>query len=177
MNARETEQKGITLIGMPTSGKSTIGRIVAERLSMEMLDVDRWMEEEAGKPLEQIVREDGKEVAQAMETRRLLARDLGNKVVSTPGSIIYSPVVLPSLRDQTEILWLDVPYPEIKHRLDSDPNPDRRWQIFGIEKGLDTLYEERVPLYREWAKHVIACAGKEVPEIADEIIETVGLTK
>lgn len=172
-------EKGITLIGMPTSGKSTIGRVVAERLGWEMLDVDRWMESEQRMPLAEILDSIGPEKTLELETACLTKTSLYRKIVSTPGSVIYNgEKVYDALARQTDIVWLDVPLDEIDRRLRTDPDPNRADQIIGIkEKGLNGLFAERKPLYEQWsaAGYVINCAFKDIPEIASEIINTVGL--
>lgn len=171
------EKKGITLIGMPTSGKSTIGRVIAEKLEWPMLDVDRWMEEKMHMPLAQIIQTIGTEETLALETGCLTETNLRQIVVSTPGSVIYNDVY-DALAAQTDIVWLNVALDEVERRLKTDPDPNRADQIIGIkQKGLAGLYAEREPLYRQWsaAGYVIDCASKDVPQIADEIIDTVML--
>lgn len=171
------EQKGITLIGMPTSGKSTIGAVIAERLQWPMLDVDRWMEAKMHMPLGKIIETIGTEETLALETDCLIQADLHQVVVSTPGSIIYNDVY-DVLASQTDIVWLNVPVEEVERRLRTDPDPNRADQIIGIkEKGLAKLFAEREPLYRKWsaAGYVISCAFKDASGIATEIIDTVGL--
>ncbi len=172
---QQMEKKGITLIGMPTSGKSTIGRHLAERLRWPMLDVDRWMEEHEAMPLAQILAVKSIEYALDLETRCLREANLYETVVSTPGSIIYNDVLEP-LQRQTDIVWLNVSLAEVRHRLDTDPDPDRKDQIIGIkEKGLEGLFNERMPLYRKWSigGYVIDCAGKSQLDITSEIIDTI----
>lgn len=168
------EQKGISLIGMPTSGKTTIGKIVAERLSWPLLDVDKWMEQQEGMPLADVIETKGVDYTLDLETHCLQNTILYETVVSTPGSILYNHV-LGTLQAQTEIVWLDVPYKEIERRLATDPNPNRINTIIGVkEKGLERLYNERVPLYKKWAKFVIDCTAKDSFEIATEVISITG---
>lgn len=168
------EQKGISLIGMPTSGKTTIGKVVAERLSWPMLDVDRWMEQQEGIPLADVIETKGVDYTLELETHCLQNASLYETVVSTPGSIIYNHV-LGTLQAQTDIVWLDVPYKEIERRLAIDPNPNRINTIIGVkEKGLERLYNERVPVYKKWAKFIIDCTAKDPFEIAAEVISITG---
>lgn len=171
------ERKGITLIGMPTSGKSTIGAELAKRLDWPMLDVDRWMEHHEGMPLGDVIAKKGDKYTLDLETQCLRESDLHQVIVSTPGSIIYSDAAKEPLEIQTNIFWLNVSLDEVRKRLETDPDPNRQNQIIGIkEKGLDGLYVERTPKYSAWARYVIECATKDINEITDEIINTFNQT-
>lgn len=167
------ERKGISLIGFPASGKSTIGKVVARMVDMPYLDIDRWIDEVEGRPLSEVIRERGAEYTLNLETKCIRGRDLRNTLVSTPGSIIYNDVY-DHLSEQTEIVWLNVPTADLRSRLECDEEHMR--EVIGLkEKGFDKLYAERAPLYRKWAKYVIDCAGKDVDQIAGEIADTVQL--
>lgn len=164
------ERKGITLIGMPTSGKTTIGREIAQRLRWPLLDIDQCIEKQEGMALGEVIASKGPEYALNQETEFIHVTNLLSTVVSTPGSIIYNDV-LGKLQSETHIYWLDVTLDEVKRRLSEDPNPRRIETIIGAkEKGLDRLYAERTPLYQKWAQYVISCAGKDASQIASEII-------
>jgi shikimate kinase len=163
------KRKGISLIGFPASGKSTIGRHVAKKTGLPMLDIDRWMEERVGTALSEIIRTNGAEYTLNLETTSIRGRDLGDMIVSTPGSIIYNDVY-DHLAEYTDIVWLDVPFEELKRRLETDAEHLR--EIIGIkEKGLDGLFAERRPLYEKWAHHRIDCEGKTAKQIATEIVD------
>lgn len=163
------KRKGISLIGMPASGKSTIGRELSRTLGMPLLDIDKWMEEHEGMPLKQAIMQRGAAYILALESRCVRELDLHEMIVSTPGSIIYNDVVEP-MRQQTNIVWLNVPYEDIERRLAPDVHNERG--IIGLaEKGLRRLYEERLPLYQRWAQYTIDCAGKQQQEITQEIID------
>lgn len=163
------KERGITLIGFPASGKSTIGRHVARLTGYEMLDIDRWMEQQEGMPLSQVIREKGVEYTLDLETKSVMGRDMHETLVSTPGSIIYNDVY-DHLAAQTDIVWLDVPFDELQRRLENDAEHMR--EIIGIrEKGLDGLFTERRPLYKKWARFVIECAGKSAGDIACEVVD------
>lgn len=166
------KRKGISLIGMPASGKSTIGRELSRTLDMPLLDIDKWMEEHEGMPLKQAIVQKGAAYILALESRCVRELDLHETIVSTPGSIIYNDVVEP-LRQQTNIVWLNVPYGDIEQRLAPDVHNERG--IIGLaEKGLQLLYEERLPLYRRWAQYTIDCTGKRQQEITQEITNLFG---
>jgi len=162
------KRKGITLIGMPASGKSTIGKELSAKLGLPLLDVDQWMEEHEGMPLRDIIRTKGAEYTLNLETSCIRDQDLHETIVSTPGSIIYNDV-LDALEEQTHIIWLNAPLSLLQERLAPDVNNERG--IIGLEeKGLDGLFAERMPLYEKWAQYTIDCGGKEQAAIVAEAI-------
>lgn len=166
------KRKGISLIGMPASGKSTIGRELSQTLGFPLLDIDKWMEEHENLPLKQAILQKGVAYILALESRCVRELDLHETIVSTPGSIIYNDVVEP-LRMQTNIVWLNVPFETFEKRLAPDVNNERG--IIGLaEKGLRCLYEERLPLYQQWAQYTIDCENKQQYEITQEIIDLFG---
>lgn len=163
--------KGVSLIGMPASGKSTICKKLASALSWPLLDIDLWMEAHEGMPLKQIIDTKGKDYALDLETSCIRDTNLFETVLSTPGSIIYNDV-LDVLQQQTHIIWLDVPFSTLEARLAPDIENERG--IIGLkEKGLKGLYDERTPFYEKWATHRIDCEEKSVSKIVKEIIAIV----
>ncbi len=165
------KQKGITLIGMPASGKSTIGRQLSKALDLPLLDIDSEMEQREGMPMREIIANRGAEATLDVETNFIRSQNLYKTIVSTPGSIVYNDV-LDILREQTHIVWLNVPKQTIAKRLDADIEPKR--QIIGLEqKGFDVLFSERTRLYKEWATYTIDCQGKDVAGIVREIIKVI----
>ena len=166
------KRKGISLIGMPASGKSTIGRELTSTLGLPLLDIDKWMEDHEGLALKQAIVQKGAAYILALESRCVRELDLHDTIVSTPGSIIYNDVLEP-LQQQTNIVWLDVPFATLQERLAPDVNNERG--IIGLaEKGLRRLFEERLPLYQQWAQYRIDCDGKQQHEITQEIIDILG---
>lgn len=160
-------RKGLALIGMPASGKSTVSRELARLLGWPLLDVDQWMEEHESLPLREIIAIKGKEYTLNLETDCIRNTDLRKTVLSTPGSIIYNDI-LDVLQRQTHIVWLDVPFPVIEERL--APDVDNKRGIIGLkEKGLRKLYDERRPLYEKWATHVVECGNKDISAIVQEV--------
>lgn len=160
--------RGITLIGMPTCGKSTIGKILAAKLGYEFLDVDRQMEAVEGMDLPTIIRTKGDEYVLDLEYSVVKDRDLDGVLVSTPGSVIYGKS-RPTLRAKTYVIYIKIPLSEVAKRLGSDNK--RQGEIIGIrEKGIEGLYKERTPLYEDWAHYVLEYSGQSPRQMADEII-------
>jgi len=159
--------KGITLIGMPGAGKSVIGKQLANQLGWNFIDLDILLKEKEGKDLIEIIREKGEREFVELETKYALELTLANTVFSPGGSIVYSPRAMEKLNSETNIIYLDVPFEEIKNRLAGDL--ETRGIIGLALNGLDNLFKERVLLYQNFSHHTISCAGSSEKEIINQI--------
>ena len=84
----------IVLIGMPGTGKSVVGRALAERLNFTFVDVDDLIIEKAGKKLSQVLREEGLEAFLALEERVGLETEFNHTVIATGGSMVLSAAAM-----------------------------------------------------------------------------------
>lgn len=160
-------KKGITLIGMPGAGKSTVGKLLAKKIGYDFLDLDILIKEKEGRGHAEIVKEKGDAELMRLEELHTLGLDLNKTVFSPGGSIVYSAAAMEKLRAETKIIYLELPLSEIKRRLGKSAN-DRG--IVGLaEKGLDGLYGERAPLYEKFAHHTINCRQIPSVEVAEKI--------
>lgn len=146
----------LTLIGMSGAGKSFIGERVAERLGLDFLDVDTAIEEMQGKPLFEILSALGDEEFVRSEAKAAVeligAKD--NLLISTGGSIVYSPDAMAYLRAISKVVYLRVSFPTIEKRVAD--SADRVSRIVGLgKKTLRELFDERAPLYEKYAHHII----------------------
>ncbi len=164
--------KGITLIGMPASGKATIGSVLAQKLNCPQLDIDEWMIAHEKMPITEILAKKGRDYVLDLELMCVQSHDLHETIVSPPGSIIYTNS-LSKLREETEIVLLDVELEVIRARLAPDIT-NKRGVIGLADGGIEKLYTERMLVYRDWSDHIIVCAEKTPKEIADEILRLVG---
>jgi len=161
----------ITLIGMAGAGKSHIGKKLAERLGLTLLDVDRdlW-EVKYGKGIQEILDEMGEEKYVAEEERLIIEGTNGkdNMIISPPGSVAYQPKAMQHLNDISHVIYLRVPYEVIESRLEGKPPR----AIIGLgRKTLRELYDERHPLYEKHAHFTIDTHGREYDDILREIGE------
>ncbi len=138
----------IVLIGMPGSGKSTIGIILAKRLGYDFVDTDNLISDREKTTLQDII--DKKGVSKFLKIEGIVGEELNidNTVIATGGSMVFSDSAMKNLLDGSKCVFIDVPLPEIKRRV---KNIDTRG--IAMEKGdtLDTLYKKRMPKYREYA--------------------------
>jgi shikimate kinase len=144
--------RGITLIGMPGSGKSTIGKLLAEELSLIFLDLDTYIMEAEKKSLDCIVREQGDAALSKLEEKYALEVSLENTLLSPGGSIVYSEKAMQRAGIETDVIFLDVTLEEITRRL---TNLHERGIVGLRDKSLEELYNERKILYQKYAQYTV----------------------
>ena len=138
----------IVLLGMPGSGKSTIGVILAKRLGYDFVDTDNLISDREKTTLQDII--DKKGVSEFLKIEGIVGEELNidNTVIATGGSMVFSDSAMKNLLDGSKCVFINVPLPEIKRRV---KNIDTRGIAMGKDDTLDTLYEKRMPKYREYA--------------------------
>ena len=138
----------IVLIGMPGSGKSTIGVILAKRLGYDFVDTDNLISDREKTTLQDII--DKKGVSEFLKIEGIVGEKLNidNTVIATGGSMVFSDSAMKNLLKDSKCVFIDVPLPEIKRRV---KNIDTRGIAMEKDDTLDTLYEKRMPKYREYA--------------------------
>ncbi len=146
-------ERHIFLIGMPGSGKSSLGRKVAANLRLSYVDMDRRISEIVGCSTTEIFSRYGEQAFRAAETNMLiqLTRETP-ALVSTGGGTVLRPENREIMRNFGLILLVDRPLEQIL----GDIKLDRRPLL--AEKGLgevERLYGERIGIYRESADLVL----------------------
>lgn len=139
----------VYIIGMPGSGKSSLGRRVASNLGLPFIDTDQRIEQSVGCSTSDIFAHYGEQAFRNAETNMLieLSREQGS-IVSTGGGLVLRDVNREIMRNTGVIVLLDRPLEEIM----GDIKLNRRPLL--AQKGLDEverLYHERIDLYRKAA--------------------------
>ena len=107
----------IILIGMPGCGKSCMGRVLSKKLRKKVIDTDRMIFKKDGRPLQQIIDEEGLDGFKKIEEEVLLSiRDI-DLIVSTGGSAIYYPEAMKHLKEIGKVVYLYCSLKTIKERL------------------------------------------------------------
>ena len=156
----------IILIGMPASGKSTLGVLLAKRLAKGFLDTDLVIQERAGMSLNVLQTSRGMDAFGTFECETLQSLDCRNTVVSTGGSAVYSEAGMQHLQCIGRVLFLDVPLSIIKARIG---DLCERGVVMQGSASLDELFLERRRLYLKYASTVIDCADKPPHQLLAEI--------
>lgn len=161
--------KAITMIGMPGSGKSSIGKELAKRLGWKFVDLDILILEKTGLSHDRILAEQGRQALLDLENQFTLELPFEKIVFSPGGSIVYSAEAMEKISEGSVVVYLAVPLTEIMRRLGDDENNDRG--IVDVkEKGLTGLYNERTNLFEDFAHHVINAYPMSEAEVLAELI-------
>jgi len=138
----------VTLIGMPGSGKSSVGKVLAARLGFAFVDTDKVIETAHGKRLQEVLNSLGSELFLQVESSAVIDGLRDGTVVSPGGSVVYSEEAMYRAAAASTIVYLRCGLPVLERRIGNKP----RGIVGGAEKTLAELYAERVPLYEKWAK-------------------------
>lgn len=161
-------KSNIILIGMPGCGKSTVGVVLAKNMGLRFLDSDICIQEQENCLLHEIIAREGMDGFLAIENRVNASLQVEKHVIATGGSAIYGVKAMEHLSEIGTIVYLKLPYEEIKERLG---DLVKRGVTFREGQTLLDLYEERVPLYEKYADIIVDCDGKPIREIVHEIAD------
>jgi len=140
----------IILIGMPGAGKSTLGIVLAKILNKNFIDADLVIQNQTDKTLQKIIDAMGPEGFIEIENAVLRDIKADNTVLATGGSAIYSDEAMRHLGEIGTIVYLEISYESLVHRL-SDFQERGVVLKGGIGMSLRELYDERKPLYEQYA--------------------------
>lgn len=159
--------KNIVLIGMPASGKSTIGVILAKVLGMDFLDADLVIQKRQKKRLAEIIEQTGVEGFLKVEEEALLSIETTHPtVIATGGSAVYSKRGMEHLKKEADVIYLEVSLEDLKQRLF---NIKDRGVVVKKGQGLEDIYMERQPLYETYQDITVSEKGKTPEDIVEEI--------
>ncbi len=156
----QLQMQNIILIGMPGCGKTTIGQMLAERLHKDFFDADDVLEKNTGRPITEIIPQDGEAAFRALETQTLA--QLGKRsglVIATGGGCVTQDRNYPLLHQNGSIFWL-------KRELNRLPTEGRPLSRPGK---LAEMYAVREPMYRRFADAEIS-NNTSVENTVDEIL-------
>jgi shikimate kinase len=162
--------KNIVLVGFMGSGKTTVGRLLAEMTGLPLVDMDTLIEERAGKTINEIFAEEGE--AHFRQLERTLVKELSgqeDQIISTGGGIVLNPDNITDFEGTGLVVCLLVDSQSVLDRVRHDSS--RPLLAGDKEKKIVQLLESRLPLYQA-ITHKIDTSGRPSPEpTAREIIE------
>ena len=138
----------VTLIGMPGSGKSTAGVLLAKALGYQFVDTDLLLQQREGALLQDILDRRGVEAFLDLEGEVLRALDCRGAVIAPGGSCVCRPAAMERLRALGPVVYLRVPLDELERRVD---NITTRGIAMAPGETLSGVFARREPLYRAYA--------------------------
>lgn len=161
-------RSNVVLIGMPGSGKSTVGVILAKQTRRGFVDTDVIIQTLLERTLQDIVDREGPMALRRIEEEVLLGLSLRNHVIATGGSAVYSDKAMAHLRSDGITVFLEANLPTLEARV-------RDFGTRGLAKrpgqSFLELYEERLPLYRKQAQITVNCGDLTHEEVVAKIVE------
>ncbi|NMA04040.1 MAG: AAA family ATPase [Clostridiales bacterium] len=161
----------IVLIGFMGSGKTSVGTELSTLLQMDYIDTDDIITENSGMSINEIFSAYGETRFRNLETKAIESlQDFRNTIISCGGGVVLNPKNVDLLKNNGRIVWLKVSPKEVYNRLSGDDNRPLLKDNFTMEK-LSQILEDRLPLYENAGDIIIDTDGKNVQEIAKEIVE------
>lgn len=161
--------KNVVMVGMPGSGKSTIGVILAKSLGFDFVDTDLVICKREGKKLQEIIDTEGLE--KFLEIEQQVGEEISpiNSVVATGGSMILSDEAMKNLKKDGIVVYVEVPLKILKKRI---TNMKTRGIAFKKGETLEDIFRVRTPLYEKYADITITADENTVPEdCVNQIVE------
>ena len=162
-NILKKQMCNIVLIGMAGCGKSTIGKVLAEKLNKELVDTDQMIENVENMPIPEIIEKFGEVHFRNCENAAvILAGREKECIIATGGGVITRPENYNPLKQNGIIVFIN---------RDADLLPTNGRPLSQMH-GVKALYEKRMPLYRQFADVEVDGNGT-VEEVADRIIKEI----
>lgn len=161
----------IILIGMPGSGKSVIGVLLAKCLGLRFIDTDIVIQEVEGRLLQDIIEKDGVPAFMRIEERALLTIHDRSAVIATGGSAVYSSAAMKHLSSLGRTVYLSLPCVEVETRV---RNITTRGIVMEKGQTLLSLCDERSPLYDRYADVKVECGERTVEQTLADVLTALG---
>lgn len=169
--------RNIFLLGMRASGKTTVGRALAQALGCPFVDTDALVVAEAGQTIDAIVAEQGWDAFRALEERALArAAELPGKVVATGGGVVLSRANRDLMQRAGVSFYLAADAALLISRMHADPNAAQRPALtpLALHDEVAAVMSEREPLYMAGMDHMLQ-AHRSPEHLVDDILVALGL--
>lgn len=167
--------ENLILIGMPSSGKSTAGVLLAKKIGFGFLDCDMLIQGKERKLLPEIIHEKGMEGFLNIEESVCASIYAERCVISTGGSAVYSQRAMEHLKTIGKIVYLKISLEEAQRRI--SPDLGKRGVVMrGNVKSLRELFLERTPLYEKYAQITVDGTGKNIDQTVEDIALAAGFS-
>lgn len=161
----------IILIGMPASGKSTVGVLLAKNIGYGYIDCDLLIQNEQKALLCDIISRVG--VQEFIKIEEKVNAELWAErcVISTGGSVVYGERAMAHLKTLGKIIYIQVGLEELERRLKGKDLFSRGVVMKNPGTTLADLYAERAPLYEKYADLIVNCQSNTLDETVEMLIE------
>ena len=158
----------IILIGMPGSGKSTVGVVLAKALGLRFLDVDLLIQEREGALLQELI--DGRGVERFLDLERdaVCSLDCHGTVVAPGGSCVCREESIAHMRRLGTVVYLQLPLADVEGRIH---NQASRGIALAPGQTLADVYRYRVPLYEKCAHITVPAGGQSLADTVEAVKE------
>lgn len=164
------DKSNIVLIGMPGSGKSTCGVLAAKALLKNFFDTDLLLQGMEEERLQDIIDKKGIDYFLNAEEKAILSLDINATVIATGGSVVYSQRAMEHLKSMGRVIYLHLDYDTMVKRI---KNITTRGVVLKSGTSLLDMYNERLPLYKQYADDVIYCDKNTVEETVEQIVRLI----
>lgn len=165
----------LVLIGYRGTGKSTVARLLAEKLGMEVVSLDQEIVRRAGRSIPEIVAQHGWSHFRDLEsavTRDFSGRD--NIIIDAGGGVILRRENVESLRRGGKVFWLRASVPVIVARIEAGTERPPLTVGKSFTEEVEEVLRERTPLYEAAAHHQIDTDALSPKQVADEVARLYG---
>ena len=161
------EKSNIILIGMPGTGKSTVGVILAKMIAKRYLDTDILLQNIEKRSLQDIVDKEGHMALREVEQRVLLGIQCRNHIVATGGSAAYGESAMLHLKSIGIIVFLHADLPTLNRRIH---NYETRGLAKRPDQSFQDLFDERLVLYEKYADITVQSSNLTQDQVCDAIV-------
>ena len=163
--------ENIILIGMPGSGKSTVGVLLAKSLGYGFVDVDLLIQQREGALLQEILDERGVDAFLDAEEKAVLSLDCDRCVIAPGGSAVCREGAAQHLKSLGTVIYLEVPLEELSGRIQ---NLSTRGIAMEPGQTLADVLASRAPLYDKYADLTVRCGGQTLAQTARQVQQRLG---
>ena len=164
-------RSNIALIGFMGTGKSVVGKILAERLNKEFIEMDSLFERKAGKPIPKIFQQDGEVAFRELEIE--IAKEVSvneKQVIACGGGIVLNKINIDRLKEDSVIVYL-MASPRVILKRVSDGGEERPLlNVSDPVQAIQELLRFRKPFYERAADIIVNTSRMSIGSVAEKII-------
>ena len=160
-------KNNIVLIGMPASGKSTVGVILAKILGYNFVDADIVTQEKEGRKLSEIIETEGVDGFIDIENRINSEIEVEKTVIATGGSVVYGKEAMEHYKNIGKVVYLKVDMDVLTRRL---KDVKQRGVVMKDGQSLVSLYNERSALYDKYSDITIDEKNNSMEEVVADLL-------